>query len=42
MNQLPKFDINKPITIVGSGVMGTKVAWACAKSGITTRVFDLD
>ena len=37
-----KFDINKPIAIIGAGVMGTKVAWASARSGIETRLYDIE
>ncbi|MEM8987194.1 MAG: 3-hydroxyacyl-CoA dehydrogenase NAD-binding domain-containing protein [Pseudomonadota bacterium] len=36
------FDKSAPIANVGMGVMGAKVAWACARTGITTRVFDTD
>ncbi|MBL8689542.1 MAG: hypothetical protein JNL04_10605 [Rhodospirillaceae bacterium] len=36
----PKFDPTRPIAIVGCGVMGAKVAWACARIGIKTRAFD--
>ena len=35
------FDPNTPIAIIGMGVMGAKVAWACDRAGIQTRVFDV-
>lgn len=38
----PTFDPAAPIAIIGAGVMGTKVAWACARAGIPTRLFDVD
>ncbi|MBL8271071.1 3-hydroxyacyl-CoA dehydrogenase family protein, partial [Steroidobacter sp.] len=28
--------------IIGAGVMGTKVAWACARAGMPTRLFDVE
>lgn len=34
------FDPRAPVAIVGAGVMGTKVAWACARAGIETRLYD--
>jgi 3-hydroxybutyryl-CoA dehydrogenase len=36
------FDPNSPICIVGMGVIGTKVAWASARVGISVRCFDLN
>jgi 3-hydroxybutyryl-CoA dehydrogenase len=36
----PTFDPIRRIAIVGGGVMGTKVAWACARAGIPTTLFD--
>ncbi len=42
MNDFQPFSMAKPIAIIGSGVMGTKVAWACAKSHLETRVYDID
>jgi 3-hydroxybutyryl-CoA dehydrogenase len=36
----PAFDPTRPIAIIGCGVMGAKVAWACARTGIPTRAFD--
>ncbi len=42
MSEFPAFDQTKPIAIIGSGVMGTKVAWACAKCNLETRVYDID
>lgn len=37
----PAFDPSRPIAIIGAGVMGSKVAWACARSGLPTRLFDV-
>jgi 3-hydroxybutyryl-CoA dehydrogenase len=37
---LPRFDPARPVAVIGAGVMGTKVAWACARSGLPTRLFD--
>jgi 3-hydroxybutyryl-CoA dehydrogenase len=34
------FDPLRPVAIIGAGVMGTKVAWACARVGLRTRLFD--
>jgi len=34
------FDASRPVAIIGAGVMGTKVAWACARADIPTRLFD--
>ncbi len=42
MSEFPLFDSKKSIAIIGSGVMGAKVAWVCAKSNLETRVFDVD
>ena len=39
-DNLPAFDPGLPVGIVGAGVMGTKVAWACARVGLATRLFD--
>lgn len=36
------FDPRRPVAIIGGGVMGTKVAWACARAGIDTRIFEID
>jgi 3-hydroxybutyryl-CoA dehydrogenase len=36
------FDPTRPVAIIGMGVMGTKVAWACARSGIPVQAFDVD
>lgn len=36
----PRFDPARRIAIVGAGVMGTKVAWACARAGIPTALYD--
>ena len=37
---LPAFDPARPIAIIGFGVMGAKVAWACARKGIPARAYD--
>jgi 3-hydroxybutyryl-CoA dehydrogenase len=37
----PAFDAARPIAIIGAGVIGSKVAWACARAGIRTSIFDL-
>ena len=42
MHDLPAFDPSLPVGIVGAGVMGTKVTWACARAGLETRFFDLE
>jgi len=34
--------MNSPLAIIGAGVMGTKVAWACARAGLETRLYDID
>jgi 3-hydroxybutyryl-CoA dehydrogenase len=36
----PAFDPTRPIAVIGVGVMGAKVAWACARAGIPTRAYD--
>ncbi len=36
----PVFDPARRIAIIGAGVMGTKVAWACARAGIPTALTD--
>jgi 3-hydroxybutyryl-CoA dehydrogenase len=36
----PTFDPTRCIAIIGGGVMGTKVAWACARAGIPTALYD--
>lgn len=38
---LAAFDPSRPIAVIGMGVMGAKVAWACARIGIPTRAFDI-
>ena len=38
----PAFDPARPVAIVGAGVMGTKVAWACARAGLATRLYDAE
>ncbi len=39
---MEKFQANRPVAIIGLGIMGTKVAWACARAGLTTHIFDAD
>lgn len=36
-----EFNPDVPIAIIGAGVMGAKVAWACASSGLHTKVYDI-
>jgi 3-hydroxybutyryl-CoA dehydrogenase len=36
------FSIHHPVAILGGGVMGTMVAWACVKVGLQTRLFEID
>ncbi|HKY95750.1 MAG TPA: 3-hydroxyacyl-CoA dehydrogenase family protein [Kiloniellales bacterium] len=36
----PTFDPARRIAIIGAGVMGTKVAWASARAGIPTALYD--
>ena len=36
------FNPKKPIAVIGAGVMGTKVAWSCARVGIETRLYDIE
>jgi len=36
------FRKDRPLAIIGAGVMGTKVAWACARAGLETRLYDID
>lgn len=38
----PRFSLSKPIAVIGTGVMGSKVAWSCARAGLATRLFDID
>jgi 3-hydroxybutyryl-CoA dehydrogenase len=38
--RFPDFDPARPIAVIGCGVMGAKVAWACARAGIPTRAYD--
>lgn len=38
----PRFDPARPIAVIGAGVMGTKVAWASARAGIPTALFDAE
>ncbi len=40
--KLVEFDVTRPVAIIGTGVMGTKVAWACARAGLSTRLFDTE
>ncbi len=37
-----EFSKDQPLAIIGAGVMGTKVAWACARAGLQTRLFDVE
>lgn len=37
-----RFDARRPIVVIGGGVMGTKVAWACARAGLPTRLYEID
>jgi 3-hydroxybutyryl-CoA dehydrogenase len=39
--QLPSFAADRPVAIIGTGVMGTLVAWACVNSGLETRLYDV-
>ena len=39
MSDSQTIDIER-VAIIGSGVMGTKVAWACAASGLKTKLHD--
>ena len=39
---MQKFSKDKPLAMIGAGVMGTKVAWACARAGLETRLFDTE
>ena len=36
------FDSGRPVLIIGTGVMGSLVAWACARSGIPVHAFDAE
>lgn len=36
------FMAERPVAVIGAGVMGAKVAWVCAKAGISTRLYDVD
>jgi len=38
---LPEATI-QTIAVIGAGVMGRQVAWACARHGLTVRLFDTD
>ena len=40
--QWPVFTGDRPVTVVGAGVMGTMVAWACVNAGLQTRLFEID
>jgi 3-hydroxybutyryl-CoA dehydrogenase len=35
------FDPTRPVAVIGAGVMGAKVAWAAARSGMPTRLYDV-
>lgn len=41
-SSFPDFSATAPVAIVGAGVMGTKVAWACARASLPTRLFDVE
>ena len=36
------FDSGRPVLIIGTGVMGSLVAWACARSGMPVHAFDAE
>jgi 3-hydroxybutyryl-CoA dehydrogenase len=40
--EVSEFSISKPVAILGGGVMGTMVAWACVNAGLSTRLFEID
>jgi len=44
MSDIPfrQFDSASPVAVIGLGVMGAKVAWSCARSGMKTIGFDND
>lgn len=44
MSDVPfrQFDPASPVAIIGLGVIGAKVAWSCARSGMKTIGFDID
>ncbi len=35
------FDPTRPVAVIGAGVMGAKVAWASARAGVPTRLYDV-
>jgi len=37
-----QFDPTSPVAIIGLGVIGAKVAWSCARSGMRTIGYDID
>lgn len=37
----PPFDPSRPVAVIGAGVMGAKVAWASARAGVPTRLYDV-
>lgn len=39
---IARFDPTRPVGIVGAGVMGAKVAWASARAGLETRLYDVE
>ena len=41
-NKKGEFDLTRPVAIIGAGVMATKVAWACARVGLITQLFDIE
>jgi 3-hydroxybutyryl-CoA dehydrogenase len=42
MSSAQLFKPDSPVAIIGMGVMGTKVAWACARAGLPVQAFDVD
>lgn len=41
-SSIARFDPARPVGIVGAGVMGAKVAWASARTGLETRLYDVE
>jgi 3-hydroxyacyl-CoA dehydrogenase len=42
MSAAQGFNPDRAVAIIGMGVMGTKVAWACARAGVPVQAFDVD
>lgn len=36
------FSADRPVAILGGGVMGSMVAWACVRAGLETKLFEID